>query len=115
MFYTGTEDNGDPSSWSPTAHVLVAGGIVPSGDGGQYMATDTVDILREDGIDTVTGEVWYHCRPMWLVFGCFMSRMYHISHIACMMPFFEGGEQKEEEKRAVDRRRWQSRWNGVRG
>lgn len=59
VFYTGTDDDGDPSSWSPTAHVLVAGGIVPSGDGGQYMATDTVDILREDGIDTVTGEVWH--------------------------------------------------------
>lgn len=57
VFFTGTADNGDPYSWSPTAQVLVAGGIVPSGGGSQYMATDTVDIFREDGLDDVTGEV----------------------------------------------------------
>ena len=65
VFYTG-EPAGetDPDKWPPTAHVLVAGGIVPTGGDGdvggqllQYTATDTVDILREDGIDEVTGEV----------------------------------------------------------
>lgn len=62
VFYTGeAADEKDAEKWPPTAHVLVAGGIVPTGgDGGgaqQYTATDTVDILREDGIDDVTGEV----------------------------------------------------------
>lgn len=64
VFYTGeAAGETDPDKWPPTAHVLVAGGIVPTGggdDGGgqlQYTATDTVDILREDGIDEVTGEV----------------------------------------------------------
>lgn len=56
MFYTGAPDSGDPSDWAPTAHVLVAGGIVPLSES-QYTATDTVDILREDGIDSVTGKV----------------------------------------------------------
>lgn len=57
VFYTGTKDDGDPSSWSDTAHVLVAGGIIPTAEGGQYTASDTVDIFREDGIDSATGKV----------------------------------------------------------
>eukprot|EP00752_Nemacystus_decipiens_P013002 g11503.t2 len=60
VFYTGeAAGETDPDKWPPTAHVLVAGGIVPMGDAGDvggYTATDTVDILREDGIDEVTGE-----------------------------------------------------------
>lgn len=75
VFYTGeAAGETDPDSWPPTAHVLVAGGIVPTGgdaddgNGGgggqrqQYTATDTVDILREDGIDSGTGEV--HVYPV---------------------------------------------------
>lgn len=56
VFYVGSPDDGDPSSWSPTAYIMVAGGIVPTGQG-QYTATDTVDIFREDGIDPQTGKV----------------------------------------------------------
>lgn len=33
------------------------GGEDDGGVGGQYMATDTVDIFREDGVDAVSGEV----------------------------------------------------------
>ncbi|CAN0128042.1 unnamed protein product [Ectocarpus fasciculatus] len=60
VFFTGSPDEGDPSAWAPTAHVLVAGGIIPTGGGeggGQYTATSTVDIFRDDGIDEATGEV----------------------------------------------------------
>eukprot|EP00903_Cladosiphon_okamuranus_P013103 g12222.t1 len=63
VFYTGeAAGETNPDKWPPTAHVLVAGGIVPMGgrDDGvgqlQYTATATVDILREDGIDGVTGK-----------------------------------------------------------
>ncbi|CAN0152531.1 unnamed protein product, partial [Ectocarpus sp. 12 AP-2014] len=59
VFFTGSPDEGDPSAWAPTAHVLVAGGIIPTGGGeggGQYTATSTVDIFRHDGIDEATGE-----------------------------------------------------------
>ncbi len=69
VFFTGVVDETDSDQWPPTAHVLVAGGIVPTGDpqlggagGGvqQYTATATVDILREDGFDAVTGQVCMH-------------------------------------------------------
>lgn len=56
VFYTGAPDDGNPSRWSPTAHVMVAGGIIPTSEG-QYTATDTVDIFREEGIDPATGKV----------------------------------------------------------
>lgn len=73
VFYTGeAAGETDPTKWPPTAHVLVAGGIVPTGgeDGArqlQYTATDTVDILREDGFDDVTGEVLHTCSRMFFV------------------------------------------------
>lgn len=62
VFYTGAPDDGDdgdPEHWSPTAHVMVVGGIIPT-TGGQYTATDTVDILREEGVDPITGQVSVH-------------------------------------------------------
>ncbi|CAM9866959.1 unnamed protein product, partial [Choristocarpus tenellus] len=62
VFWTGGKDTSD--NWSPTPHVLVAGGIIALGDPGQYTSTATVDILREEGVDPVSGKVSVTALPV---------------------------------------------------
>ncbi|KAG5188059.1 hypothetical protein JKP88DRAFT_262389 [Tribonema minus] len=55
VFWTGEPDQGMGGPWAQTPHVVVAGGIVSVGEG-MYRATDTIDILREEGV-TRAGKV----------------------------------------------------------